>query len=114
MTFGRRIVHASNQGRLRCEDEFINRTGVGSAVHRFEDLKQTPSLALITLRVQDAFPFEINDIVKAEKSRRCPPQAPELCRSFAPFACAASARILSHAPPHPPNKKSTLKIIVTA
>ena len=68
MTFGRRIVHASNQGRLRCAYEFINRTGVGSAVHRFEDLKQTPSLALITLRVQDAFPFEIYVIDKGETS----------------------------------------------
>jgi hypothetical protein len=28
-------------------------------MHRFQDLKQTPALALIALRVQDAFSLEI-------------------------------------------------------
>ena len=33
-------------------------------MHRFEDLKQTPSLTLVTLRMQDAFPFKVYVIDK--------------------------------------------------
>jgi len=37
-------------------------------MHRFERLKQAPSLALITLRMQDAFSFEVYVIDKGETS----------------------------------------------
>ena len=33
-------------------------------MHAFEDLEQAPSLALITLRAQDAFPFKVYVIDK--------------------------------------------------
>ena len=47
-------------------------------MHRFEHLKQAPSLALITLRMQDAFPFEVYVIDKSETSLWCSLQALEL------------------------------------
>ena len=78
MTFGRRIVHASSQGRLRRARKFINRSGVRSAMHRFEHLKQTPSLALVTLRMQHAFSFEVYVIDKGETSARRSLQSLEL------------------------------------
>src|SRR5438094_2710984 len=78
MTFGRRIVDASSQGRLRCAHEFINRTGVRSTVYAFQNLKQAPSLALVTFGVQDAFPFEVDVIHKGETSSWRSPHALEL------------------------------------
>ena len=59
MPFGRRVMHASSQGRSGRVHEFINRSSVGCIMHAFEYLKQAPSLALITLRVQNAFPFKV-------------------------------------------------------
>ena len=57
-------MHASCQYRFRCVREFINCTSVGSSMHRFEDLKQAPSLTLITLCVQDAFTLKVYIIDK--------------------------------------------------
>src|SRR5438477_12843346 len=62
MSFGWGIMHALNQRGLRCACKFISGTGVRSAVHRFENLKQAPSLALITFRVENTFPFEVHII----------------------------------------------------
>ena len=45
--------------------EFVDCRGArGSAVHVFKDLKQAPTLTLITLRVQDSFSFEVHIIDK--------------------------------------------------
>src|SRR5260370_20740465 len=62
MSFGRGIMHALNQRGLRCACKFISGISVRSAVHRFENLKQAPSLALITFRVENTFPFEVHII----------------------------------------------------
>lgn len=64
MPFGRRVMHASSQRRSGRVHEFINRSSVGCIMHAFEHLKQAPSLALITLRVQDAFAFKVYIIDK--------------------------------------------------
>jgi hypothetical protein len=62
MSLGWGIMHALNQRGLRCACKFISGISVRSAVHRFENLKQTPTLALITFRVEHAFPFEVHII----------------------------------------------------
>ena len=63
MPLGRGVVHASGQYCFRRTRKFINR-GVGSGVHVFEDLQQAPPLTLITLRVENAFPFKVYIIDK--------------------------------------------------
>src|SRR5436309_15301468 len=62
MSFGWGIMHALNQRGLRCACKFISGISVRTAVHRFENLKQAPSLALITFRVENTFPFEVHII----------------------------------------------------
>ena len=62
MSFSWGVVHALSQDRLCCACKFISGAGVRSAMHRFENLKQAPSLALITFRVKHAFPFEVHII----------------------------------------------------
>src|SRR4029453_3930868 len=65
MPLSRSILYASGQNRFRRASEFVDcYCARGSAVHIFEDLKQAPTLPLITLRVQDSFPFEVNIIDK--------------------------------------------------
>src|SRR4029077_3375945 len=78
MPLGRSVVHASSQGRPRRVHEFINRSSVRCTMHVFEHLKQAPTLALITLRVQDAFSFEIYIIDKGVASLWSSRQAFEL------------------------------------
>src|SRR5437899_11297830 len=68
MSFGWGIMHALNHRGLRCACKFISGTGVRSAVHRFENLKQAPSLALITFRVENTFTFEVHIIVQGIES----------------------------------------------
>src|SRR5437773_3353222 len=65
MSFGWGIMHALNQRSLRCACKFISGISVRSAVHRVENLKQAPSLALITFRVENTFPFEVHIIDQA-------------------------------------------------
>src|SRR5437773_12205048 len=62
MPSDRSVVHASSQGRPRRTREFINRISVTGTMHAFEDLKQAPSLTLVSLRMQDAFPLEVDII----------------------------------------------------
>src|SRR6059036_1822552 len=62
MPSDRSVVHASSQGRPRRTREFINCNSVTGTMHAFEDLKQAPSLTLVSLRMQDAFPLEIDII----------------------------------------------------
>ena len=62
MPVGRGVLHPLSQHCFRRAREFINRASVRSAVHGFQDLKQTSALALIALRVQDAFAFEVDVI----------------------------------------------------
>src|SRR6266480_2038452 len=64
MTFCRSIVQASSQYRFRRARKFINRSSVRSIVHAFEDVKYSPSLPLIALRVQDSFSLKIYIIDK--------------------------------------------------
>src|SRR4029077_5729147 len=78
MPLGRSVVHASSQGRPRRGHEFINRSSVRATMHALEHLKQAPSLALITLRVQDPFPFKVYIIDKGVASLRSSRQALEL------------------------------------
>ena len=78
MSFGWGIMHALNQRGLRCACKFISGTGVRSAVHRFENLKQAPSLALITFRVENTFPFEVHIIDQGIASLRSSRQTLEL------------------------------------
>ena len=78
-------MHPSSQGRLRCARKFINRSGVRSSMHRFEHLKQAPSLTLITLCVQDAFSFEVYVIDKGKTSLRRSLQSLELLLHICPI-----------------------------
>ena len=69
MAFGRSILHAARQDRFRRAREFINRTWSPKLpCIAFQHLKQTPSLALVTLGVQNAFPFEVDVIDKGVTS----------------------------------------------
>jgi hypothetical protein len=59
-------------------------------MHRFEHLKQAPSLALITLRMEDAFSFEVYVIDKGETSLRRSLQSLELLH-----ICSIGRRFIS-------------------
>src|SRR5205823_14134260 len=78
MSFSRGVVHALSQDRLCCACKFISGISVRSAVHRFENLKQAPSLALITFRVENTFPFEVHIIDQGIASLRSSRQTLEL------------------------------------
>src|SRR5437870_10046180 len=70
MAFGRRVLHPLSQHGLCRPREFVNRAGVRSAMHGFQDLKQAPAPALVTLRMQDAFSLEIYVIDQGVTSLR--------------------------------------------
>ena len=78
MTVGRSILDAAGQYRFGRVCKFLRRAGVRGAVHGFEHLKQTPSLPLVTLCVQDAFSLEIHVIYQGVASLWCFGQAFEL------------------------------------
>src|SRR5437762_6972918 len=78
MPSDRSVVHASSQGRPRRTREFINRISVTGTMHAFEDLKQAPSLTLVSLRMQDAFPLEVDIIDNGVAALRSSRQAVEL------------------------------------
>src|SRR5207247_8819848 len=78
MPSDRSVVHASSQGRPRRTREFINRISVTGTMHAFEDLKQAPSLTLVSLRMQDAFPLEVDIIDNGVAPLRGSRQAVEL------------------------------------
>ena len=58
--------------------KFISGTSVRGTVHRFENLKQAPSLALITFRVENTFPLEVHIIDQGIASLWSSGQALEL------------------------------------
>jgi hypothetical protein len=62
MAVGRSILDAARQDDFGRAREFIRRAWIRITVHRFQHLKQTPSLPLVTLRVQNAFSFEVDVI----------------------------------------------------
>src|SRR4026208_557147 len=70
MAFGRRVLDPLSQHCLCRSREFINRAGIRSAVHGFQDLKQAPALALATFRMQDALSLEIYVIHQGVTSLR--------------------------------------------
>src|SRR5947207_15856414 len=78
MPSDRSVVHASSQGRPRRAREFINRISVTGTMHAFEDLKQAPSLILVSLRMQDAFPLKVDLIDNGVAVLRSSRQAVEL------------------------------------
>jgi len=62
-------------------------------MHRFENLKQAPSLALITFRVQDAFPLKVHIIDKGVTSLWSSRQVLELLLYVGPID---SRRFIQH------------------
>jgi len=75
MAVGRSILDAARQDDFGRAREFIRRARIRIPVHRFQHLKQTPSLSLVAFRVQDAFSFEIDVIDEGVASLWCSCQA---------------------------------------
>ena len=71
MAFWRSILNTPAKDGFGSTREFIRRAGLRVPVHLFEHLKQTPTLAPITFRVQDAFSLEIHIIDKRVASLWC-------------------------------------------
>src|SRR5881628_4276105 len=110
MPLSRGVVHASGQYRFRRTREFINRSSVGSAVHAFEDLQQAPSLTLITLRVQDAFPFKVYIIDKCVAPLWSSRQALELLLYVGSIGRRRFGEHFRQSALQPGNKEFSLKI----
>src|SRR4051812_42636832 len=64
MPFWRSVVNAARQHGFGSAREFSSGTGFRAPMHGFEHLKQAPTVALITLAVQDTFSLEIHIIDK--------------------------------------------------
>lgn len=110
MPLSRRVVHASGQYRFRRAREFINRSGVRSAVHAFEDLQQAPSLTLITLRVEDAFAFKVYIIDKGVAPMWSSCQSLELLLYIGSIGRRRFGEHFRQSAFQPGNKKFCLKI----
>jgi len=68
MVIRRSVLHAARQDSFGRAREFIGRARIRIPLHRFEHLKQTPSLSLVTFRLQNAFSFEVDVIDKGVAS----------------------------------------------
>ena len=79
-------------------------------MHRFQNLKQTPSLPLIPLRVQDAFSFKVDVIDEGVASLWCFRQAFKLLLHVASFGRRRFGQHLRQSSFQSGNKKFYLKI----